>query len=431
MGVVTAQQAPPAEDPIAAYRARLRPRSLRYAAVVVGVSIALLITVLIAWAHGENAAIHLHTVANPPAAVPAAPLAAAPTMLWQTTDHPAIGQPYWNGTAVTYSAHTVSGRNLATGVVTWSYTRTDRTVCQVVQVSGVSMALYELHGDCTELTALDTDTGQRRWERTLDKDTNLIIGHPTYSVGEFTVLITTPKTVYAIDPTGGLDRWTFNQPGCTIRGAVIGSTGALISQTCTDPQCSGLKFCGKGDQLLLRDANAGHEDDASKANGDPDQIKWNLIGNGEVPVSADQTITAAHPDGSGLTKFVAATGKASTDVPLTGGAVTAGAVFAVQCAADEVVWLGGRSYVLGPGTPSVVWSAATSGPPTVTSPDGATDPSVELRTATVLAPVQAGIAVLDPATGAVTRTVAVGATGTAYPVGNGFLVAGATLARYG
>ena len=56
------------------------------------------------------------------------------------------------------------------------------------------------------------------------------------------MLIWTSQVIYAINPAGnqdfgskngGLDRWVFAETGCTIHDAVLGSAGALISQTCT------------------------------------------------------------------------------------------------------------------------------------------------------------------------------------------------------
>ena len=67
--------------------------------------------------------------------------------------------------------------------------------------------------------------------------------------------------------------------------------------------CNGLKFCGNGTQLLLRDANAGHEDDSTKAAGNADKIVWNKIGNDSQPVSADQLISAVDRSGGTLTAY--------------------------------------------------------------------------------------------------------------------------------
>jgi hypothetical protein len=46
-----------------------------------------------------------------------------------------------------------------TGQITWSCTRTDRVVCAAIDAGGATIAVYRLHGECDELTALDSGTG--------------------------------------------------------------------------------------------------------------------------------------------------------------------------------------------------------------------------------------------------------------------------------
>jgi len=170
---------------------------LIYTAVGTAIVVVIGVVVGIAWSNGEAAHTTLHTVRTPPPTVPLQSTAPTATLAWHTPEATAIGTPYFGGTVVTYSAHTVNGRNALTGAVTWSYTRSDRAVCEVIEDQAYTITVFEQKGDCTEVTTLDTQTGQRRWQRTLDEDDTRadgkavqhITGHPSYAVSTNTVLI--------------------------------------------------------------------------------------------------------------------------------------------------------------------------------------------------------------------------------------------------
>ena len=147
---------PPDGDHTAAlhrYRQRMRrPRAI-YALTLITLAAALLAGVKLAYKRGEISHVTLRPVARAPAGVPLEPTLPVMSRRWHTADAAAIGTPVRGGTIVTYDAHTVRGRDLLTGVPTWSYTRTDRTVCTAIQVEQVTVAVYALGGDCDELTA--------------------------------------------------------------------------------------------------------------------------------------------------------------------------------------------------------------------------------------------------------------------------------------
>lgn len=432
---VTDAPAPPAPNAsdraIAAYTRRMRPWRIGYAIAVAVAVIVALVIVKIAYVRGEISHVHLHTIADPPPSVANSPSpAAAPTRAWWSTDPTAIGTPVVDGTVVTYDAHTVRGRNALTGAQTWSYTRTDRTICTAIQTQSVTIAVYRLHGDCDELTGLESTTGDRRWTRTLDKDAAVFDGPASYSVDGGNVMFVSKTSIYSLsvagtadDGNGGLDYWTFHHVGCTINGAVLGTGGALISQTCRGEDCQQHKFCGDGTQLLLRDGQAGYDE---KSTTNPDKVKWNDLGTDLVPTSAGTTVTARAADGSTLTTFAAKTGKSTGRLALS-GASGSGVPSAVTSGTDaDLIWIGQHTYALRRGDTSFAWSTDSIGVPTTQS-------TTVLSGTALLAPTTSGAVALDPGKGTVVARYPVAPPdlgGRVFPLGSGLLVAGAHTVVY-
>ncbi len=411
---------------VAAHAQRLRPLRIIYATVVTAVVVIALVIVKIAYSHGEISHVHLHTVSSAPPSISTAPTPnTALTQAWSSTDATAIGSPLVEGTVVTYDAHTMSGRDALTGKQTWSYTRTDRTMCTAIQSQSVAIAVFKLHGNCDELTALDATTGARRWTRTLDKDGAEFNGPATYQVDGSNVMLVSRTSIYAVSiggtadqGNGGLDYWTFHHVGCTINGAVLGTAGALISQTCHGQDCNGHKFCGDGTQLLLRDGTTGYDD---KSTTNPDIVKWNDLGTDLVPTSAGQTVTARDPDGATLRGFDVKTGKQNTQLALTGDSgsqVPSGFVSGTDA---DAIWIGTRLYALSSGDTSFRWQVPATSTPTISVLAELFKASLGLTTT------RTAVVGIDPATGKVlTRyRVPVPVAGSmVYPLGAGLLVGG-------
>jgi hypothetical protein len=416
------------------YVAAMRRPRLIYAGVIVALVVGLVAFVAVMWSGSEVAHTTLHTAKQ----APPSPAEQSPSpvlrVAWQSTDRTAIGTPMWGGTVVTYSHDSVRGRNGLTGAITWSYTRTDRIVCQAIQDQGVTVAIFEHGGNCDEVTGLDSATGARKWTRTLDKDGAAVQGTPTYAVGPYTIMVTTPKVIYAFDPGGGLDRWTYAPPSCTVNSAILGSAGALISQTCLAPKCDGLTYCGSGPQLLLRDPTAGRSDDAKdKAN--PDQIKWILLGNTDLPASADQLISAVDASARQLDIFDTPKGKRLAVLPLSGSSTGGtGGIVATPTTSTELLWIGGTTYAVNPTAKKFIWQASTIASPSVTPASADTSATTpDLSRATLAVPGTAGIDLLDPSTGRVRQSIPVSAppaTSIAYPFAAGFILAGPSTIAY-
>ena len=295
----------------------------------------------------------------------------------------------------------------------------------------MSVALYRLHGDCTEVTALDSQSGGRKWTRTLDEDTQLVLGTPAVQATTASVLVVSAKVIYDLDPTNGYDRWVYSPDGCAVHRAVMGTSGVLISQTCTGAAaCKDPKLCGPGIQLLLRDPNQGRDDKSDSK--DPDRVIWNHFGNADLPVSADNVISAWNPATRSLELFEAVGGAARVLAlrPAPSGLPALLAPGGLGTAATEttqLIHLGTTSYqVLASDEPLVAWTAGTGGVPTLTTPPvlGSVLPHVIVATRGP----GGGIELLDATTGRVTRTypVDVAAGSLVYPFGSGFLAAGST-----
>lgn len=406
------------------YRARMRRPRLVYAASLVVLVVLAVVGVAVAWANGEAAHVTVHTVRVAPDDLPDAAPSATLRQSWRTTDRAALGVPRHDGTVVTFDRHTVRGRNARTGAPTWSYTRTDRSVCSALQDRGTTVAVYAVDGNCDELTGLDSATGARLWTRTLDEDGRPVNGRPAYQVldtgGYGTVVIHTPLVIYAIDPSSGLDRWTWYHYGCTVRGVVVGTGGALISQSCTKRQdCGERRFCGPGTQLVLRDATLGYDDTDHPKN--PDRIVWNQRGNSDLPVTADTLISALDPTTRALDTYDSTKGASRGSVALAPAPSALAPISSTVTSAGEVVTIGRRTYALTGN--HVDWSAPTAQPPTVVATDESDPPTLASSRLTV--PSAAGVQTLRPSTGRVLRTYAVpaGSASVVWPLGTGFLVA--------
>ncbi len=430
-GAVLTTDPDPSQAALERYRQRMRRSRRLYFAVIAVVVLAVGSTVGVVWSRGEAAHTTLRIAAHPAPSVALGTPAAVLSKAWQSGDRTAIGTPYWGGTVITYSHDSVRGRNGSTGALTWSYTRSDRTLCQAIQDHGLTVAVYELHGNCDELTALDSATGARKWTRTLDKDHQPLNGHPAYSLNQYAILLRGAHVIYTIDPSTGLDRWVYQPADCTISGAVIGVQGALISQNCTRPKCVGLTFCGSGPQLLLRDANAGRSDD-QKQKANPDQIKWNLIGTTAVPASADQLISAVDPVNRRLLVLDGSKGKTLARLELERAATSSGGVAATTTDRAELVWVAGTTYAVAVSGSGLIWSAPTAGPVTATQSTGKVVSPPKLASSLLAAPSATGIDLLDPSSGKTTRTLTglTAPVARAYPFGTGFVVAGSSTAVY-
>lgn len=149
-------------EALARYARTMRVPRRIYLGIIVLAVIAIIVLVRIGWSRGEIARTNLIAAPTPVSSVAVQTPSALPRRAWTSGEHAAAGTPYRGGTVITFSTHSVHGRNARTGATTWSYTRTDRALCQVIQDQGFTVAMFELNGNCDQVTALDSTTGVRR-----------------------------------------------------------------------------------------------------------------------------------------------------------------------------------------------------------------------------------------------------------------------------
>jgi hypothetical protein len=388
-----------------AYKRRMRRLSLWYGGAVVVIAAVVIAWVAIVMAHSEIAHATLHSARVPAPNIATAAPSATPQLAWKSEDKLAIGEPYREGTVITYSTHTVSGRNATTGTATWTYTRSDMTICEVVQEQGFTVAFFNREGNCDEVNAFTTTTGKRAWSRTLDSDSQPTNGIPTYSANQYTITFTTPGRVQAIEPNGdssqgGLDRWDTAAPsGCRDVSSALGTNGVLIMQDCAD-----------GKYLLLRDAYAADKIDN---NPNPKLQLWRVkVPAVFVPVSADSLISAYDPTSGNLILY-GANGTTASSIPLASRPGADAKTAAAVGNNVELIWIDGHAYAVDPNSLALRWTAVLSGPPIPTA------------SSQLFAAGPAGVLSLAPDTGAVAASYPLPAPtsgSVVVPIGTGFLV---------
>jgi len=400
-GGATAQPAHPA---LVAYQARNSRAMRRYAAILAVLLVIAVLAVRAAYSRGELTHVSGRTAAPPPP-IPAGSTADALALTWRSTDRPAGGTPVQDGVVVSYDSHGVHGLDARTGKLRWHYTRSDQTICSVLQQDASTIAIFNRHGNCDQVTGLVTATGAVKWQRTMTDN-----GITEAASAPNVVLTVAGYSIHVIDNAGGLDRWNWVAPDrCAVDRALAGSQGVLISTT-----------CGAQHRLVLRGLTS-------------DELKWSLnVARPMVPVAASSFVGALDPATGELHSYSVDKGADTVTGRLADPAELRGPLARLPRAATsvdgqnadgqtlEVLWLG-RLYSFA-STGTVSWSAAAAAPATVVGPDvlAASDGATVHRYSGSTGEPRA-VVTLEPAMPGGFR---------AFPVGNGLLLAGPDTRMY-
>lgn len=187
------------EDSVAAAEVRraqapFRRRRRRDRLIAAGAAILLLAAGAVAYLNSDIRAVTSDTAAQQTAPKALKTVPKALRVAWEQPTDPMVGgvaSPY--GTVVTTDAHAVTGRDVDTGAVRWTYARSNRDLCALGsgdtsattkitdsgRVRGL-LAMYARDGYCGEMVLLDPSTGERRYQRTAPNQLGgtLIFGGP-------------------------------------------------------------------------------------------------------------------------------------------------------------------------------------------------------------------------------------------------------------
>lgn len=391
------------------FRAPPPERRRRGDLVVAAVIVALLGTAVVVLSRtSETAATESRPSAVPIAAPPGA-LAAPDGFVeaWRAAS-PATFTPVVSGPAVvTAGGSEVLGRDALTGEVRWSYRR-DLPLCTVANgfpsiVEGRVLALYqdgepagaaaEAGPYCSELTALDGDTGERARARNPDaRPGTRLLADDTYVLATGTDHIEAlrydmVRTVEYGDVPAQEQNGRQPRPDCTYGSAALGGRRLAVLERCPGEA---------GDRLtvLASDGADGSETPEVKSS-------TLLPGTGAVvlAVTSDR-VAVALPDPARLLVFDGAGNPvAATELDLPATDLVAdppGGVAATSAEPERRYWWTGSTVVaLDSSELAVAWTLPdTLGPPVVYGSD-------------LLVPVPGGLAVVEPERGTPGRVLPV------------------------
>jgi outer membrane protein assembly factor BamB len=190
-------------------------------------TLALIVAAALLWRGSDAAATQSSTAA--PAGVPLGAPAGRVSQVWSAASDPMPGDVVEKGRVVVAGAHGVRGLDPLTGDEAWHYTRSNARLCGLAVTNGVVVTVFRTEDRCDEVTALDADTGVRRYTRNVN-----FRGDATISAADSIVLAASRSGVVTLDPVNDNIRWRYEPPErCRILDAEAGSVGIAVLQRCS------------------------------------------------------------------------------------------------------------------------------------------------------------------------------------------------------
>ncbi len=368
-------------------------RPADYAAVAV-ILVAVLVAGLTVWWFSDARATTLVTASGPaPTLAQPGEVPEALHEVWRAASATTTAPVVISSTVVTADSGQVADRDPLTGQVRWSYTR-DLELCTVAPAWGRVLAVYRKETNCSEVTALDAGTGQRGAQR----NGNAELGTRLLSDGvHVTATGRELAEVWRSDLVKSLEYGRVpaivnpgKQPrtGCVFGSFAVTSGRVAVVERCPDQDPS--------DRLSVLKPNPEESDK-------PEVISTTLLPTkgGRVIAVSNTLVASVVPNPARLVVTEVENGNQVAEYPLDLGADDltgdpAGWTVPVTAGAGTAYWFtGSRTVALSLEDFRPLWTVEnTLGPGT-------------LLAGRLLLPVAEGVRVIDQATGATERTIAV------------------------
>jgi outer membrane protein assembly factor BamB len=293
-------------------------------------TVALVVVASLLW-RGSDAAATESTTADP-AGVPVGAPAGSVSQVWSAESDPMPGDVVEKGRVVLAGAHGVRGLDALTGDEAWHYTRSNARLCGLAVTNGVVVTVFRTENRCDEVTALDADTGVRRYTRNVN-----LRADATIEATDSIVLAVSRSGLVTLDPVNDNIRWRYQPPErCRILDAEAGTAGVALLQRCSGSPAVQLRILDgfSGKPHWSRDLPDVTDEDVALLSADRlvgirvrDEVQ--LLGGqegehfGTVPASPDARMSSAGvaelllTDGT-LSAFDTTSGKLLWDVPAVG-----------------------------------------------------------------------------------------------------------------
>ena len=360
---------------------------------------ALVVFIAIIWWHSSARA----TISRPAAdatstAAEADAVPAALTQRWRATSARTLAPVVVSGTVVTGDGRTVTGLDPQTGQQRWVYAR-DTDLCALSFIYDLAVAVYPDSRGCGQVSGIKASTGQRGPTRTSYADNQVVV-------------TSNGSAVRSAGPTR-LEMWRSDLVRMLSYGEIdariksvnqgVGTGCALMSAAASDTAAAVLEVCRDDSKLRLTLLKPAKEED------EPDTKNVDLPGlaidsEARVLAVAGTTTAVFVPTPRPQVNVYDETGTVVSQTPLDSPPTLTGRAAALTRAGEFITWWTGTAVLVFDDELNYRYTfrdATALGPATMMADQ-------------LLVPVADGLAVVNPADGAVQRVIPVD-----HPAGDG------------